>query len=387
MCNNDNRYCFYFVGWIMVTRRIYSSLLLAAVLGVGPTVSYAQASNPPALPLTPELAQKTTLTADGLLRKDLAYGLYQVEYSPFDQSLYVASAERVPDVRGGVIYKLDPITLDVKGTIYTDESNFGLAVNAMGDRLYVTNSLAAAVSKVELNDKGGIQRTHFSNTSYDDTKMGPRTIRHDATQGRVYVGAVGAPAVIWVLDDSSLELVATIENAGKWVTGLLLDPTAPRMYAGNGDGEVLVINTQTNQIEQRWKPAAGEPALLLNFALDARRNLLYVTETKHQKTIFVLDATTGERLRTLAVGDALDIVYNPDRDELYVTHREQGKVSVLDGESYAVKASYEVPQNPNSLLLGPDNQLYVTVKAPFTPQYKASARESVVRIDLNRVKG
>lgn len=64
----------------------------------------------------------------------------------------------VPAVRGGVIYKLDPITLDVKGTIYTDESNFGLVVNAAGDHLYVTNSLAAAVSKVELNDKGGIQR-------------------------------------------------------------------------------------------------------------------------------------------------------------------------------------------------------------------------------------
>lgn len=371
----------------MMARRIYSCLLSAALFSVGATVSSAQTTGPLALPLTPELAQKTSLTADGLLRKDLAYGVYQVEYSPFDQSLYVASAERVPGVRGGVIYKLDPMTLDVQGTIYTDESNFGLAVNAAGDSLYVTNSLAAAVSKVDLHEKGGVQRTHFSNTSYDDTKMGPRTVRHDATQGRVYVGAVGAPAVIWVLDDRNLELVATIENAGKWVTGLLIDPAAPRLYAGNGDGEVMVINTQTNQIEQRWKPAGDAPALLLNFALDAGRNLLYVTETKHQKTIFVLDATTGELLRTLPVGDALDIVYNPDRDELYVTHREQGKVSVLDAANYSVKASYDVPENPNSLLLGADNQLYVTVKAPFTPQYNASARESVVRIDLNNVKG
>ena len=94
---------------------------------------------------------------------------------------------------------LDPITLDVKGTIYTDESNFGLATNASGDTLYVTNSLAAAVSKVELKEDGSLERVRFSNTSFDDTKMGPRTIRHDSQQGRVYVGAVGAPAVIWVL--------------------------------------------------------------------------------------------------------------------------------------------------------------------------------------------
>lgn len=371
----------------MLNRRIYSYLLSAAMLGVGVTASYAQPVNPPVLALTPELAQKTSLTADGLLRKDLAYGVYQVAYSPADQSLYVASAESIPGVRGGVIYKLDPMSLDVTGAIYTDEGNFGLAVNTTGDTLYVTNSIAAAVSKVDVGEKGTIQRTRFSNTSYDDTKMGPRTIRHDPQNGRVYVGAVGAPAVIWVLDGSSFELLDTIENAGKWVTGLLVDPRSPRLYAGNGDGDVMVINTETNQIEQRWKPAAGEPALLLNFALDADRNLLYVTETKHQQTIFVLDATTGELLRKLPVGDALDILYNPTRDELYVTHREQGKVSILNGEDYSVKASYDVKENPNSLLLGPDNQLYVTVKAPFTPQYKASARESVVRIDLNNVKG
>jgi DNA-binding beta-propeller fold protein YncE len=386
LCNNDNRYYFYLCGLIMLNRRIYSYLLSAAMLGVGATASIAQPIDTPTLALTPELAQQTSLTSDGLLRKDLAYGVYQVAYSPFDQSLYVASAESIPGVRGGVIYKLDPITLDVKGVIYTDESNFGLAVNATGDTLYVTNSLAAAASKIELKDKGTIQRERFSNTSYDDTKMGPRTIRHDPQTGRVYVGAVGAPAVIWVLDDSSFELVTTIENAGKWVTGLLVDPTGTRMYAGNGDGEVMVINTQTNQIEQRWKPAGNEQALLLNFALDAGRNVLYVTETKHQKTIFALDATTGELLRKLPVGDALDILYNPARDELYVTHREQGKVSILNGADYSVKASYDVKENPNSLLLGPDNQLYVTVKAPFTPQYKASARESVVRIDLNNVK-
>ncbi|MGR7949708.1 YncE family protein [Alcaligenes sp. RM2] len=369
----------------MFTRRLALSVLSAALLSAG-SLAHAQPSESVSLPLTPELAQKTSITAEGALRKDLAYGVYQTVYSPFDKSLYVASAERAPSVRGGVIYKLDPITLDVKGTIYTDESNFGLATNASGDTLYVTNSLAAAVSKVELKEDGSLERVRFSNTSFDDTKMGPRTIRHDPQQGRVYVGAVGAPAVIWVLDDRNLELIDTIENAGKWVTGLLIDSGSHRLYAANGDGEVMVINTQTNKIEQRWKPAGAKPALLLNFALDSRRNRLYVTETKDQKTVYVLDARNGKLLQELPVGDAMDVLYNADRDELYLTHREQGKVSVLDGGSYAIKAQYNLPDNPNSLELGPDSQLYVTVKAPATPQYKASKRESVVRIDLKNIK-
>ncbi|MDT8464304.1 YncE family protein [Alcaligenes nematophilus] len=369
----------------MFTRRLALSVLSAALLSAG-SLAHAQPSESVSLPLTPELAQKTSITAEGALRKDLAYGVYQTVYSPFDKSLYVASAERAPSVRGGVIYKLDPITLDVKGTIYTDESNFGLTTNASGDTLYVTNSLAAAVSKVELKEDGSLERVRFSNTSFDDTKMGPRTIRHDPQQGRVYVGAVGAPAVIWVLDDRNLELIDTIENAGKWVTGLLIDSGSHRLYAANGDGEVMVINTQTNKIEQRWKPAGAKPALLLNFALDSRRNRLYVTETKDQKTVYVLDARNGKLLQELPVGDAMDVLYNADRDELYLTHREQGKVSVLDGGSYAIKAQYNLPDNPNSLELGPDSQLYVTVKAPSTPQYKASKRESVVRIDLKNIK-
>lgn len=370
----------------MLKRRIALSVLSVALLSAG-SLAHAQSPDIVTLPLTPELAQQTSITAEGALRKDLAYGIYQTVYSPFDKSLYVASAERAPSVRGGVIYKLDPVTLDVKGTIYTDESNFGLTTNASGDILYVTNSLAAAVTKVELKEDGGVERVRFSNTSYDDTKMGPRTIRHDPQQGRVYVGAVGAPAVIWVLNDSTLELIDTIENAGKWVTGLLVDSASHRLYAGNGDGEVMVVNTQTNKIEHRWKPAGVKPALLLNFALDSSRQRLYVTETKEQKTVYVLDARDGTLLQELPVGDAMDILYNADRDELYLTHREQGKVSVLDGASYAVKAQYNLPDNPNSLELGPDSQLYVTVKAPFTPQYKASKRESVVRIDLTKIKG
>nr|WP_052013729.1 hypothetical protein [Alcaligenes sp. HPC1271] len=90
----------------MFTRRLALSVLSAALLSAG-SFAHAQPSESVSLPLTPELAQKTSITAEGALRKDLAYGVYQTVYSPFDKSLYVASAERAPSVRGGVIYKLD----------------------------------------------------------------------------------------------------------------------------------------------------------------------------------------------------------------------------------------------------------------------------------------
>lgn len=346
---------------------------------------HAQTSSFPAQPITPELVQKTTITADGALRKELAYGIYQLTYSPEDKALYVASAEMADGVRGGVIYKLDPQSLDVKGVIHSDERNFGLTTNTDGDVLFVTNSLTPGVSRVELGNKGTTQRIRFSNVGTDGFNVGPRSIRHDPVNHRVYVGGVGNPAVIWVLNDADLTLQHTIENAGKWVTGLWLDTDNQRLYAANGDGEILVIDTQNDQITQRWKPAGIDPALLLNIAVDKKRNLLYVTESQHQKTVYVLNASTGQLVKQLAVGDALDVLFNPERDELYLSHRAQGKVSVLDAGTHAVKAEYTLAEHPNSLLLGPGNQLYVTVKSPFTAGHKISARESVVRIDLNAV--
>ena len=366
----------------MLKRCFFMSVLSAALLSM--TV-HAQSIQPSVQPLSPELAQRSSITVDGALRKDLAYGIYQMAYSASEKALYVASAEMLDGVRGGALYKLDPQTLDVLGVIHTDEGNFGLSSNTEGNVLFMTNSLNPAVARVELGEKGSLKRTAFSNMGTDGFKVGPRTVKLDEVHKRLYVGGVGNPAVIWVMDANSMEVLDTIENAGKWVTGLLLDADHRRMYAGNGDGEVLVIDMDKNQIEQRWKPVGDKPAILLNFALDQKRNRLYVTENQHQKAVYVLDASTGRVLEKLNVGDTLDIVHNPKRDELYVSHRQQGKVSVLDAGSYAIKAEYSLPTHPNSLLLGPDDQLYVTVKAPFTPDHKVSARESVVRIDLGKI--
>ncbi|THF67370.1 YncE family protein [Pseudothauera nasutitermitis] len=378
----------------MFKRRFYISALIFVFLALGGLAWWLLWSGEAAQPLSPDREQGALAAPDGTLSKVLSHGLYQAVHNPRDGLLYVASAEMAPDVRGGTIYQLDPQTLDVKGLIHTDEKNFGLALNAAGDALFVTNSLASAVTRVGLSDKGEVRRTRFTDKSRDSSSLGARTVRYDAVRNRIYVGGVGDPGVIWVLDAESMDLVATIGDAGKWVTGLLLDPEADRLYAANGDGEVLVIDLKEDRIAQRWKLAGEAEALPLNFALDHKRKRLYVTETQHEKTVFVLDASDGKVLQRLPVGDAMDVLYDPARDELYLTHREQGKVSILDGETHAVKAAYSLPTHPNSLSLGEGGQLYVTVKEPFrlyttrqnllAPQYYASTRERVVRIDLDK---
>lgn len=327
--------------------------------------------------------QPYEITTEGALRRELARGVYQAVYSNTKKSLYIASAELAPDVNGGLIYRLDPSTLATTGLIHTDEKNFGLATDPDGDTLFVTHSLAGTASKIDLASGKVVGRIEFEERSADGSAYGPREILHDAATDTVYVGGVGDPGRIWVIDARDWVVRTSIPDAGKWVTGLLSDPRRNRLYAANGDGEVLVIDTRSHTIQQRWKPAGQEPALLLNLALDESGDRLFVTDHSKLKTVLAVDTRTGKLINRLPVGESLDILYQPGRNALYLSHRDRGMVSIVDATSFQVRKQYRLPPNPNSLLLSPEGDaLFVTIKTPFTPDHFASGFGSIARIDL-----
>jgi len=357
---------------------------MSRLLSFGLALSLAAAGGAQAADAAPSReVQPLTITADGALRRPLAPGVYEMAYSAAAQAVYVASAEAVSGVQGGVIYKLDPETLQTLGKTYTDEKNYGLTVDPSGAMLYITNSTSQGVSAMDTKTGRIVARTAFKGVGRDGFPYGTRKVRYDERQQAVYVSGVGNPGKIWLLDGKTLETRATIENAGKWVTGLLLDPAADRLYAANGDGEILVIDTRDNRIAERWKTGDGKEWLLLNLALDKKRHRLFATDNFKQKAIAVFDTQTGRMVRRIEGGDALDVVFDPARDRLSVSHRRQGTVSVLDGASLETIKTYALPQLPNSLLLGPEGEsLYVTIKTPGNKDHSASGPGSVARIHL-----
>jgi sugar lactone lactonase YvrE len=122
----------------------------------------------------------------------------------------------------------------------------------------------------------------------------------------------------------------------------------------------------------------------LNLAEDKATGRLFVTDNSKAKTTLVLNIRTGEVIKQLDVGDSLAVKFNARRNELYITQRESGKLLSLDATTYAVKQSWDLPPNPNSLLLAADGQtLYVTVKQAFNKDHSTNGPDSVVRISLN----
>ncbi|HGU9823989.1 TPA: YncE family protein [Enterobacter cancerogenus] len=334
---------------------------------------------------TPAPAPEKTVTAPAqtdVLKRDLADGLYEMVLNPKGDALFVASAEGFKDVQGGVIYKLDPATLKTLGRSHTDLKNFAMTISPDGQTLYVTNSLDGGISAISTADGKIQQRLMFTERNKEGFPFGAREIMlHDGT---LYVGGVGDPGVIWVVDAKTLKLKKTIKNAGQWVTGLLWSEQTDRIYAANGGGEILVINPRSNKIEKRWKPLGDKPALLLNLAEDTATGRLFVTDNSKAKTTLVMNIRTGELIKQLEVGDSLAVKFNAKRNELYITQRESGKLLSLDATTFAVKHSWDLPPNPNSLLLSADGQtLFVTVKQPFNKDHSTNGPDSVVRISLN----
>ncbi len=330
----------------------------------------------------PEAQKTVTAPAEtGVIKRDLADGLYEMVLNQKGDALFVASAEGFKDVQGGVVYKLDPATLKTTGRSHTDLKNFAMTISPDGQTVYVTNSLDGGISAINTADGKVKKRLMFTERNEEGFPFGAREIL--LHEGTLYVGGVGDPGVIWVVDAETLKLKKTIKNAGQWVTGLMWSEQTDRLYAANGGGEILVINPHTNKIEKRWKPLGDKPALLLNLAEDKATGRLFVTDNSKAKTTLVLNIHTGEVIKKLDVGDSLAVKFNAKRNELYITQRESGKLLSLDATTYAVKHTWDLPPNPNSLLLSADGQtLYVTVKQAFNKDNSTNGPDSVVRISL-----
>ncbi|CCJ75179.1 FIG00553503: hypothetical protein [Cronobacter muytjensii 530] len=126
----------------------------------------------------------------------------------------------------------------------------------------------------------------------------------------------------------------------------------------------------------------GKEHFFINLSLDAANHRAFVADSK-QPQLLVVDTRNGEVLKKIDAPDALAVLFNPARNEVYLTHREAGSVSVIDAKSYAVTKTFKTPVHPNSLALSPDGKtLYVTVKQASSRQQEATSPDDVIRIAL-----
>lgn len=327
----------------------------------------------------------STQAAEEMLRKAVGKGAYEMAYSQQENALWLATSQSRKLDKGGVVYRLDPVTLEVTQEIHNDLKPFGATINNTTQTLWFGNTVNSAVTAIDAKTgevKGRLVLDDRKRTE-EVRPLQPRELVADDATNTVYISGIGKESVIWVVDGENIKLKTAIQNTGKMSTGLALDSKGKRLYTTNADGELITIDTADNKILSRKKLLDdGKEHFFINISLDTTRQRAFITDSKAAE-VLVVDTRNGNILAKVAAPESLAVLFNPARNEAYVTHRQAGKVSVIDAKSYKVVKTFDTPTHPNSLALSADGKtLYVSVKQKSTKQQEATQPDDVIRIAL-----
>ncbi|EFA4736818.1 PQQ-binding-like beta-propeller repeat protein [Escherichia coli] len=327
----------------------------------------------------------STQAAEEMLRKAVGKGAYEMAYSQQENALWLATSQSRKLDKGGVVYRLDPVTLEVTQAIHNDLKPFGATINNTTQTLWFGNTVNSAVTAIDAKTgevKGRLVLDDRKRTE-EVRPLQPRELVADDATNTVYISGIGKESVIWVVDGENIKLKTAIQNTGKMSTGLALDSKGKRLYTTNAEGELITIDTADNKILSRKKLLDdGKEHFFINISLDTARQRAFITDSKAAE-VLVVDTRNGNILAKVAAPESLAVLFNPARNEAYVTHRQAGKVSVIDAKSYKVVKTFDTPTHPNSLALSADGKtLYVSVKQKSTKQQEATQPDDVIRIAL-----
>ncbi|HAV7806732.1 TPA: YncE family protein [Escherichia coli] len=327
----------------------------------------------------------STQAAEEMMRKAVGKGAYEMAYSQQENALWLATSQSRKLDKGGVVYRLDPVTLEVTQAIHNDLKPFGATINNTTQTLWFGNTVNSAVTAIDAKTgevKGRLVLDDRKRTE-EVRPLQPRELVADDATNTVYISGIGKESVIWVVDGENIKLKTAIQNTGKMSTGLALDSKGKRLYTTNADGELITIDTADNKILSRKKLLDdGKEHFFINISLDTARQRAFITDSKAAE-VLVVDTRNGNILAKVAAPESLAVLFNPARNEAYVTHRQAGKVSVIDAKSYKVVKTFDTPTHPNSLALSADGKtLYVSVKQKSTKQQEATQPDDVIRIAL-----
>lgn len=351
----------------------------------------------------PALVQPAGYAA-AVLRQDIIPGAYELLDDAERGVVYVASNPGFEGPSPGYVWLLDRDDLSVKRRIQLPDGAFALAMDRALGRIYVGNTMNGKLTILDAengNPTGTVQLGQKDGEGYEHTRM----VAVDEATHRVYVTSPTDRGALWIVDGEKAELTRRVDDSGLWSAGLAVDAEAGRVYVGGGGiEEVTIFDAASGEKVGGFstgdtKAATKEDSkhFFVNLALDAKGGRLFAVDANTGQ-IYVFATGDGTLIGTVPVGlGALDAVYNPERDEVYVTtrgvSREEpngtGKLVVIDAKALTVKHALSMPAHPNSLDVSQDGKLlFVTVKVPHGdthPDFRKDAVDSVLRIALSKL--
>ena len=177
-------------------------------------------------------------------------------------------------------------------------------------------------------------------------------------------------------------MAVTVETLEKLEpVGFAVDEAGDKVYVVSGVGELIALDAKTSRLLSRVKVDPADPEhYFLNIALNSGKGMGYIADT-NTKDLLVVQLDTGKLLHRVPTPNSVGVLYNPAREEVYVTHRNDRQISVIDATTYHLKHTIKTTAMPNSLVLSADaSTLYASVKQ----DEKAHKADYVLKIDLTQ---
>lgn len=311
-------------------------------------------------------------------------GVYELAYDASQNVLYAASAPSFDkDKTDGLVYKLNPDTLMPTGKITTDRRAFATVLDEENHILYLGNTLEGSVTLINTQSSKEIKTVQLSDISDPEKIIHTREMVLDKKRQRLYVSGVAQKGIIWVIDTKKQQHIATIENVGEYPTGLVLDEAKGKLYSVNGNGELITINASDNKIISRVKVEPQKKHFFLNIALDDKNERAFITDPD-LPDVLVVSLKDGKIIDRIKVINSLAVIYNAGRNEIYITHRNAQLISIVDSQTYKLKASIATTALPNSLALSKDGHtLYSSVKQGEKEMGKKP--DYIIKVNLDKI--
>lgn len=315
------------------------------------------------------------------LTRDIGNGLYELSFDSQNNRIWAASSPSFNrDKDNGIIYLLDPTTLKAESAIKITHLGFSTALDEAHNRLYVGNTLDGSVTVI--NTLTGKELSVIPLTEgKDETNFRPtREMVFDSKNQRLYVSSTADNGALWVINTATGKKIRTIEGLGHAVTGIALDKNRNHIYLVNGDGEFITLDADNYEIRKRLTVEPEKKHFFLNISLDEKKGRAFITDPD-LPGVLVVDVNSGKIVHRIDVINSLAVLFNPLRNEVYISHRNAKKISIVDSNSYHVKKSVITRLLPNSLALSHDgNNLYASIKQP--KKEMSSRKDYIIKINL-----
>lgn len=314
--------------------------------------------------------------------QSLGHGVYELAYDNGQKTIFAASAPSFEkDKTAGVVFRLAADSLQINEKIATERRTFALSLDEENHILYLGNALDGSVTLLDTLTNKVIKTIQLSDDSDPDKKAHVREVVLDKQNQRLYVSGIGRKdkGLLWVVDTRKQQLLETIGKIEP--VGFAVDAAGEKVYVVTGNGELVTLDGKTSKLLSRVKvdPAETEH-YFLNIALNSAAGVGYIADT-NTRDVLVVQLDSGKLVQRIATPNSIAVLYNAARNEIYVTHRNDRSISVIDAKTNGVKHTIKTAAMPNSLVLSADGRtLYASVKQ----DEKTDQSDYVLKIDLTK---